>query len=131
MLIVQAAICQRVNQQGKRFFWRAACQVIGYKPATTPIFVASTQALAICGTAQILWHKAATMNNDAKLQTADQTLKGAVIALVTYIGYRRGWDMQLIALAIPVVSGVMAYLSTLIGNKNTACLFVSKDKQPE
>ena len=71
------------------------------------------------------------MNNDAKLQTADQTLKGAVIALVTYIGYRRGWDMQLIALAIPVVSGVMAYLSTLIGNKNTACLFVSKTKQPE
>lgn len=71
------------------------------------------------------------MNNDAKLQTADQTLKGAVIALVTYIGYRQGWDMQLIALAIPVVSGVMAYLSTLIGNRNTACLFVSKDKQPE
>ena len=71
------------------------------------------------------------MNNDAKLQTADQTLKGAIIALVTYIGYRQGWDMQLIALAIPVVSGVMAYLSTLIGNKNTACLFVSKDKQPE
>ena len=71
------------------------------------------------------------MNNDAKLQTADQTLKGAIIALVTYIGYRRGWDMQLIALAIPVVSGVMAYLSTLVGNKNTACLFVSKNKQPE
>lgn len=71
------------------------------------------------------------MNDNAKLQTADQTLKGAVIALVTYIGYRRGWDMQLIALAIPVVSGVMAYLSTLIGNKNTACLFVTKDKQPE
>jgi len=71
------------------------------------------------------------MNNDAKLQTADQTLKGAVIALVTYIGYRQGWDMQLIALAIPVVSGVMAYLSTLVGNKNTACLFVTKDKQPE
>jgi hypothetical protein len=71
------------------------------------------------------------VNKNAQLQTADQTLKGAVIALVTYIGYRRGWDMQLIALAIPVVSGVMAYLSTLIGNKNTACLFVSKDKQPE
>ena len=71
------------------------------------------------------------MNKNAQLQTADQTLKGAVIALVTYIAYRRGWDMQLIALAIPVVSGVMAYLSTLIGNKNTACLFVSKNKQPE
>ena len=67
------------------------------------------------------------MNNNAKLQTADQTLKGAIIALVTYISFKRGWDMQLVALAIPVVSGVLAYISTLIGNKNTACLFVSKD----
>jgi hypothetical protein len=66
------------------------------------------------------------MNENARLQTADQTLKGAIIALVTYVGYRRGWDMQLVALTIPVVSGALAYLSTLIGNKNTACLFVPK-----
>lgn len=69
----------------------------------------------------------ATVDNNAKLQTADQTLKGAIIALVTYVGYRQGWDMQLVALAIPVVSGVMAWLSTLIGNRKTACLFVAKD----
>jgi hypothetical protein len=67
------------------------------------------------------------VDNNAKLQTADQTLKGAIIALVTYVGYRQGWDMQLVALAIPVVSGVMAWLSTLIGNRKTACLFVAKD----
>jgi hypothetical protein len=67
------------------------------------------------------------MDSNAKLQTADQTLKGAIIALVTYVGYRQGWDMQLVALGIPVVSGVMAWLSTLIGNRKTACLFVSKD----
>lgn len=67
------------------------------------------------------------MEPSAKLQTADQTLKGAIIALVTYVGYRQGWDMQLVALAIPVVSGVMAWLSTLIGNRKTACLFVAKD----
>lgn len=66
------------------------------------------------------------MNNDAKLQTADQTLKGAIIALITYVGYRQGWDMQLVALSIPVVSGVLAWISTLIGNRNTACLFVKK-----
>ena len=70
------------------------------------------------------------MNENAKLQTADQTLKGAIIALVTYVGYKRGWDMQLVAFAIPVVSGVLAYISTRIGNKNTACLFVAKDDQP-
>jgi hypothetical protein len=71
------------------------------------------------------------MNRNAQLQTADQTLKGAIIALVTYVGYRQGWDMQLVALAIPVVSGVMAWLSTLVGNKKTACLFVAKDNQPD
>lgn len=66
------------------------------------------------------------MNNDAKLQTADQTLKGAVVGLVTYVAYKYGWDMQLIALSIPVVSGVLAYVSTLVGNRNTACVFVKK-----
>lgn len=67
------------------------------------------------------------MDKNAQLQTADQTLKGAIIALITYVGYQQGWDMQLVALAIPVVSGVMAWLSTLVGNRKTACLFVSKD----
>ena len=71
------------------------------------------------------------MNNDAKLQTADQTLKGAIIALATYVAYKYGADMQLVALAIPVVSGVMAWISTKIGNKNTACLFVSKTDKTE
>ena len=70
------------------------------------------------------------MDKNAQLQTADQTLKGAIIALVTYVAWKRGWDMQLVALAIPVVSGVLAYVSTLIGNKKTACLFVAKD-EPE
>jgi hypothetical protein len=68
------------------------------------------------------------MMNNAQLQTADQTLKGAVIALVTYVAYKYDLDMELVALAIPVVSGVMAWISTKIGNKQTACLFVSKDE---
>lgn len=69
------------------------------------------------------------MDNNAKLQTADQTLKGAIIALVSYVAYKRGWDMQLVALCIPVLSGVLAYVSTLIGNRKTACLFVPKAEQ--
>jgi len=67
------------------------------------------------------------MNKDAQLQTADQTRKGAIIGLVTYVAYKYDMDMQLIALAIPVVSGLLAYISTLVGNKKTACLFVAKD----
>lgn len=68
------------------------------------------------------------MDENAKLQTADQTLKGAIIALVSYVAYKKGWDMQLVALAIPVLSGVLAYVSTLVGNRKTACLFVPKDE---
>ena len=67
------------------------------------------------------------MDKNAQLQTADQTLKGAIIGLVTYIAYKYGWDMQLIALSIPVVSGALAALSTKVGNRSTACLFISKD----
>lgn len=69
-----------------------------------------------------------TVDQNAKLQTADQTLKGAIIALVSYVAYKKGWDMQLVALAIPVLSGVLAYVSTLVGNRKTACLFVPKDE---
>lgn len=68
------------------------------------------------------------MNKNAQLQTADQTLKGAIIALVSYVAYKKGWDMELVALAIPVVSGVLAYISTLVGNRQTACVFVPKDE---
>jgi hypothetical protein len=67
------------------------------------------------------------VDNNAKLQTADQTLKGAIIGLVTYVAYKYNLDMQLIALSIPVVSGLLALISTRFGNKSTACLFVAKD----
>lgn len=71
------------------------------------------------------------MDKNAQLQTADQTLKGAVIALVTYVAYKQGWDMTLIALCIPVVSGVLAAASTFFGNRKTACMFVAKGDKPE
>jgi hypothetical protein len=67
------------------------------------------------------------VNKNAQLQTADQTLKGAIIALVVYVATKYDWDMELVALVIPVVSGVMAALSSLIGNKDTACVFVARD----
>jgi hypothetical protein len=67
------------------------------------------------------------VNKNAQLQTADQTLKGAVIALVVYVATKYDWDMELVALVIPVASGVMAALSSLIGNKDTACVFVARD----
>jgi hypothetical protein len=68
-----------------------------------------------------------TMNKNAQLQTADQTLKGAVLALGSYIAHKNNVDPQIIALSVPVAAGLMAWISTLVGNKNTACLFVDND----
>ena len=67
------------------------------------------------------------MDKNAQLQTADQTLKGAFIGLITYVAYKYDFDMQLISLSIPVVSGVLALISTRVGNRSTACMFVAKD----
>jgi len=68
------------------------------------------------------------MNKNAQLQTADQTLKGAVIALGSYIAHKYNVDPQIIALSIPVLSALMAGLSTKVGNPNTACLFVENEE---
>ena len=71
------------------------------------------------------------MDKNAQLQTADQTLKGAVIALIVYVMNKYDVDPGLIAVTIPVAAALMAALSTRLGNKNTACMFVSKDdKKP-
>jgi len=67
------------------------------------------------------------MNKNAQLQTVDQTLKGAVLALGSYVANKYNVDPQIIALSLPVAAGLMAWISTLLGNKNTACLFVEKD----
>jgi hypothetical protein len=67
------------------------------------------------------------MNKNAQLQTVDQTLKGAVLALGSYVANKYDVDAQIIALSLPVAAGLMAWVSTLSGNKNTACLFVDKD----
>jgi len=67
------------------------------------------------------------MNKNAQLQTVDQTLKGAVLALGSYVANKYNVDPQIIMLSVPVAAGVMAWISTLFGNKHTACIFVSKD----
>jgi len=67
------------------------------------------------------------MNKNAQLQTADQTLKGAVIALGSYIAHKYNVDPQIIALSIPIASALMAWISTRFNNENTACLFVEKE----
>jgi len=50
-----------------------------------------------------------------------------VLAFGSYVANKYNVDPQIIMLSVPVAAGVMAWLSTLFGNKHTACIFVSKD----
>ena len=53
-------------------------------------------------------------------QTADQTLKGAVAALIMYILVKMGADNELVLIAGPIVTGVLAYLSRKVGDPTLA-----------
>jgi hypothetical protein len=55
-----------------------------------------------------------------KQQVADQTLKGAIVGVVTYVLANGNADPSLQAVVMPAVLAVLAYVSTLIGNKGTA-----------
>jgi hypothetical protein len=66
------------------------------------------------------------MNKNAQLQTADQTLKGAVLALGSYIAHKNDVDPQIIALSVPVAAGLMAWISTLLATKTQPAYLLTK-----
>ena len=53
-------------------------------------------------------------------QMADQTLKGAVAALVMYVATKLGADSQLVLLLAPVVTGLLAWASKKVGDPTLA-----------
>lgn len=55
-----------------------------------------------------------------KQQVADQTLKGAIIGVVSYVLANGNVDPSLQAAVMPVILAGLAYASTLVGNKGTA-----------
>lgn len=55
-----------------------------------------------------------------KTQTADQTLKGAIAALVMYIALKLGADGELVLLLTPVVTGLLAWMSKKVGDPTIA-----------
>jgi len=61
--------------------------------------------------------------NKAKRQIGDQTTKGALIGVVIYVLNANDVDPMLISLLVPIVSSVLAWLSTKIGNPDLACIF--------
>ena len=69
--------------------------------------------------------------NDSHRQIGDQSTKGGILGIFVYVMSRNDVDPVLIGLLVPVVASVLAYLSTLIGNKELACMFIPRDKTKE
>ena len=66
--------------------------------------------------------------NKSNRQIGDQTTKGGVLGVFIYALSKNNVDPVLIGLLVPIAASVLAYLSTLIGNKELACMFIPKDK---
>ena len=66
--------------------------------------------------------------NHSHRQIGDQSTTGGLLGIFVYALSRNDVDPVLIALLVPMAASVLAYLSTLVGNKDLACLFIPKDK---
>jgi hypothetical protein len=56
-------------------------------------------------------------------QSADQSFKGAVVGLVSYVLLKNNVDKEFVALLTPVLMGVLAWVSMKVGVKGKACFF--------
>lgn len=57
---------------------------------------------------------------DKKSQLSDQSLKGAVLGLISYFAFKADLDPAMIAMSTPVVAALLAYASTRIGDPDAA-----------
>ena len=62
----------------------------------------------------------------ARRQIGDQSTKGAALGLCVYGMVKQDFDPMLIALLVPIISTVFAWISTKIGDPELACLFIDK-----
>ena len=66
--------------------------------------------------------------NKSHRQIGDQTTKGGLIGLFIYWATKNNVDPALVALLVPIISTVLAWLSTKVGDPDLACLFISNNK---
>jgi hypothetical protein len=66
--------------------------------------------------------------NKTRLQVTDQTLKGALIGVATYLFAQGNMDPGLQAALIPVLTAVLAFVSTRVGDKGVASFFTVAKK---
>lgn len=59
-------------------------------------------------------------------QTADQTMKGAITALILYFMVKLGADEQLVLIATPIIAGALAWLSKKVGDPEIASFLNGK-----
>ena len=69
--------------------------------------------------------------NNSNRQIGDQSTKGGLLGIFVYALSKNDVDPVLIGLLVPIVASLLAYLSTLIGNKELACMFIPRDKTKE
>lgn len=65
---------------------------------------------------------------DKKGQLSDQSLKGAVLGLISYFAMKADLDPAMIAMSTPVIAALLAYASTRVGDKDAAS-FLAKAAQ--
>ena len=57
-----------------------------------------------------------------KVETADATIKGAILGALTYIGAKLELSPEVIAISLPAAAAIVSAISVKIGPKNTALL---------
>lgn len=62
----------------------------------------------------------------ARKQISDQSAKGGLLGVFVYVMSKNSVDPILIGLLVPIISSVLAYVSTKIGDPELACIFVDK-----
>lgn len=62
------------------------------------------------------------MSNNMQVQHTDAVIKGAALGILTYLGMRFDVNAEIISVAVPVVALGLSWVSTKIGDKNTALL---------
>lgn len=63
-----------------------------------------------------------------KGQLGDQTAKGGIVGLICYIAWKNGVDAEVIAIATPAMSAILAWASTRIGDPAMASFFDAATK---
>lgn len=57
-----------------------------------------------------------------KIETADATIKGAILGVLTYVGAKLELSPEVIAISLPAAAAIVSAISVKIGPKNTALL---------